>query len=121
VDVEHERAEAAGIELAEGRPPLAERPQQWRKAPIGALLEEVRQRLLRVGDELSQHVDEPAVPLLLAAQKQLREAACRIAIIGQVKAGKSTFINAFVESPALLPSDINPSTVVVTTLNFRNS
>jgi hypothetical protein len=47
--------------------------------------------------------------------------ACRIAIIGQVKAGKSTFINALVESPTLLPSDINPSTVVVTMLNFRNS
>src|SRR5215831_12192396 len=121
VDVEHESAGPAGIELAEGRPPLDEPPHQWRKAPIGALLEEVRQRLLRLGDELGQHVDEPAVPLLLEAQKQLREVACRIAIIGQVKAGKSTFINALVESPALLPSDINPSTVVVTTLNFRNS
>ena len=121
VDVEHESADAAGIELAEGRPPSGEPPHQWRKAPIGALLEEVRQRLLRLGDELGQHVDEPAIPLLLEAQKQLREVACRIAIIGQVKAGKSTFINALVESPALLPSDINPSTVVVTTLNFRNS
>ena len=121
VDDERASAEAAGLQVEDGRPPSGERPQQWRKAPIGALLEEVRQRLLRLGDELGQHVDEPTVPLLLEAQKQLREAACRIAIIGQVKAGKSTFINALVESPALLPSDINPSTVVVTMLNFRNS
>jgi hypothetical protein len=121
VDVEYESAEAAGLQREDGRPPSGERPRQWRNAPIGALLEEVRDRLLSFGDELGKHVDEPAVPLLLETQKQLREMACRIAIIGQVKAGKSTFVNALVESPGLLPSDINPSTVVVTTLNFRNS
>jgi Dynamin family len=121
VDVEHDTAEAAGMQARDARPPSGEGAQQWRKAPIGALLEEVRDRLLFLGDELGKHVDEPAVPLLLETQRQLREVACRIAIIGQVKAGKSTFVNALVESPALLPSDINPSTVVVTTLNFRNS
>jgi hypothetical protein len=105
----------------DGPPPPGVAPRQWRNPSIGALLEEVRWRLLSLGDELGKHVDEPAVPLLLEAQKQLREVACRIAIIGQVKAGKSTFVNALVECPALLPSDINPSTVVVTTLHFRNS
>jgi signal recognition particle receptor subunit beta len=121
VVVEHERAEVATLQGEDGRAPSGERPPQWRKAPIGALLQEVRDRLLSLGDELAKYVDEPAVPLLQETQKQLRELACTIAIIGQVKAGKSTFVNALVESPGLLPSDINPSTVVVTTLNFRNS
>jgi hypothetical protein len=74
-----------------------------------------------VGDELAKHVDEPAVPLLLEAQRQLREVSCKIAIVGQVKTGKSTFLNALVEEPRLLPTDTNPSAFAVTTLNFRNS
>lgn len=121
VDVELENAVAAGMQAEDGRAPSGEKAPQWRKALIGAFLEDVRERLFCLGDELARHVDEPAVPLLLETQRQLREMACRIAIIGQVKAGKSTFVNALAESPALLPSDINPSTVVVTTLNFRNS
>src|SRR5262249_57223716 len=105
----------------DGGPPWEERPYQWRTAPIGALLEELRGRLLALGDELARHVDEPAVALLLETQRQLRELSCRIAIIGQVKAGKSSFVNALVGNPGLLPSDVSPSTVAVTRLNFRNS
>ena len=41
-------------------------------------------------------------------------------MIGQIKAGKSTFINALARRPGLLPTDINPWTVVVTALHFRN-
>ena len=43
---------------------------------------------------------------------------CRIAIIGQVKAGKSSFINAFVRRPGLLPTHVNPWTTAVTHLHF---
>jgi signal recognition particle receptor subunit beta len=71
--------------------------------------------------ELQSHVDEPAVSLLQEAQEQLELASCRIAVIGQIKAGKSTFINALIGHPGLLPSDINSSTAVVTLLNFRKS
>ena len=45
--------------------------------------------------------------------------AARIAVIGQVKAGKSTFMNAFLQSPGLLPSDINPWTSVVTNIRVN--
>ncbi len=88
--------------------------------PIGAPLEEVRRRLLKLTSELGKHLDEPAAPLLEASAKQLRQACCRIGIVGQVKAGKSTFINALVQRPDLLPADINPCTAVVTLLNFRS-
>ena len=46
---------------------------------------------------------------------------CRIAIIGQVKAGKSSFINAFVRRPGLLPTHVNPWTTAVTHLHFGDA
>jgi signal recognition particle receptor subunit beta len=45
-------------------------------------------------------------------------ASCRIAVIGQVKAGKSTLVNALIERPRFLPTDVNPWTAVVTSLHF---
>jgi hypothetical protein len=87
---------------------------------IGRSLEDVRRRLTRLIAEAGSHLDEHAAPLLEEAQRQLRQACCRIGIVGQVKAGKSTFINALVQQPHLLPTDINPCTAVVTLLNFRN-
>ncbi len=39
-----------------------------------------------------------------------------MAFIGQVKAGKSSFINALIQKPNFLPTDVNPSTAVVTKL-----
>jgi hypothetical protein len=88
---------------------------------IGARLEEARRSLLALAFELERHLGEHAQPLLLEARKQLQQRTCRIAVIGQVKAGKSTFINALTQRPGLLPTDINPWTAVVTSLHFRRS
>lgn len=88
---------------------------------IGAPLEDVRLRLLSLIDRLSDTLGEHAGPLLVAARKQLDERSCRIAVVGQIKAGKSTFINALTERPDFLPADINPWTAVVTSMHFRNS
>src|SRR6202008_3938990 len=51
----------------------------------------------------------------------LAKLTCRIAVIGQVKAGKSTFINGLVRSPSLLPTDVNPWTTAVTHLHFARA
>lgn len=48
----------------------------------------------------------------------LSEQTCRVAVIGQIKAGKSSFINALVGRGDLLPTDVNPSTTAVTRLHF---
>ena len=42
----------------------------------------------------------------------------RIAGIGQVKAGKSTFLSALIDKPGFLPSEVNPWTAVITNLHF---
>src|SRR5690606_14481018 len=90
------------------------------EAAVGAPLEAVRVRLLDMVGRLGGLLGEYAAPLLDAAKGQLEERTCRIAVIGQIKAGKSTFINALARRPGLLPTDINPWTVVVTALHFRN-
>jgi signal recognition particle receptor subunit beta len=90
------------------------------EAAIGAPLEAVRASLLGLFGRLGGLLGEHAAPLLEAAGRQLEERTCRIAVIGQIKAGKSTFVNALARRPGLLPTDINPWTVVVTALHFRN-
>ncbi|NPD14378.1 hypothetical protein HOY34_04085 [Xinfangfangia sp. D13-10-4-6] len=45
--------------------------------------------------------------------------AAKVAVIGQVKAGKSTFLNAFLYSHDFLPSDVNPWTSVVTNIRVN--
>jgi signal recognition particle receptor subunit beta len=90
------------------------------EATIGAPMEAVRACLLGLVGQLGGLLGEHAAPLLEAARRQLEERPCRIAVIGQIKAGKSTFINALARRPDLLPTDINPWTVVVTALHFRH-
>ncbi len=88
---------------------------------IGGSLECARVRLLGMATELAPRLDSLAQPLLTESRKVLERRTCRIAVIGQIKAGKSTFINALAGRPGLLPADINPWTAVVTLLQFRNS
>ncbi len=50
-------------------------------------------------------------------QHQLRRIEPSITMIGQVKAGKTSLVNAMVGWPDLLPADVNPWTSVVTSLH----
>ena len=88
--------------------------------PIGAPLERARVRLAALLSDLDGRLGEHATPLLQEARRQLEERACRIAVIGQIKAGKTTFINTLIGQPGLLPTDINPWTAVVSALHFRD-
>ena len=47
-------------------------------------------------------------------QHQISEIEPSITMIGQVKAGKTSLVNAMVGWPELLPADVNPWTSVVT-------
>ncbi len=48
----------------------------------------------------------------------LKNAIASISFIGQVKAGKTSLVNALIAKPNFLPSDVNPWTAVVTQLFF---
>lgn len=88
---------------------------------IGSSLEQARRELYAIGRELTGVLEPAGIGLVGEAQQLLERQCCRIAVIGQIKAGKSCFINALVRQPDLLPTDINPSTSAVTQLHFNQT
>src|SRR5262249_38551082 len=79
----------------------------------------MRSELIRCGGELrslqgllqgSSFIDDTL--------RLLDRLSCRIGVIGQVKAGKSSLINALMGKPGLLPTDVNPWTTAVTRIHF---
>jgi Dynamin family len=92
---------------------------QFERRQIGERLETLRSELIACGRELrsmqallqgSSFVDD--------ALRMLDRLTCRIGVIGQVKAGKSSLINALMGKPSLLPTDVNPWTTAVTRIHF---
>ncbi|MDJ0617285.1 MAG: dynamin family protein [Calothrix sp. MO_192.B10] len=51
------------------------------------------------------------------ASKNLRQGVFRLLVLGDMKRGKSTFLNALI-GEKLLPSDVNPCTAVLTVLRY---
>ncbi|MBQ2261349.1 MAG: dynamin family protein [Loktanella sp.] len=51
--------------------------------------------------------------------KRLRSFEPSVTMIGQIKSGKTTLINAMVGRPDLLPADVNPWTSVITSLHLN--
>jgi hypothetical protein len=51
--------------------------------------------------------------------KQLRAFEPNITMIGQIKAGKTSLVNAMAGRPGLLPADVNPWTSVITSLHMN--
>jgi hypothetical protein len=51
------------------------------------------------------------------ASQNLREGVFRLLVLGDMKRGKSTFLNALI-GENLLPSDVNPCTAVLTVLRY---
>jgi hypothetical protein len=90
-------------------------------AGMGEPLERVRRQLIEMGGDLVRAVDPTHAAPVQQALAYLDSLACRVAVIGQVKAGKSLFISSLVGRPNLLPSDVNPWTTVVTNLHFYRS
>lgn len=68
---------------------------------------------------LEHSVDRSSRKQFKALTERLDGWAAKIAVIGQVKAGKSTFLNAFIHQPDFLPSDVNPWTSVVTNIRIN--
>jgi Dynamin family len=85
---------------------------------IGAELEVLRRELVVCGRELQTARPFRGGSFVDDMLRLLARLTCRIAVIGQVKSGKSTFINGLVRSPGLLPTDVNPWTTAVTHLHF---
>jgi hypothetical protein len=61
----------------------------------------VRQKLIDAGDLLCDVFEPAGAGLVADAARVLKYYVCRIAVIGQIKAGKSYFINALVQHDVL--------------------
>lgn len=88
---------------------------------IGSGLEACRRELAICGRDLRSAMPARGVIFIDEALKLLARLTCRIAVVGQVKSGKSSFINALVKRPSLLPTDVNPWTTAITQLHFGRS
>ncbi|ESA38564.1 dynamin family protein [Leptolyngbya sp. Heron Island J] len=69
-------------------------------------------RSLQVNFDLTQPLAD-----LSAASQSLRQGVFRLMVLGDMKRGKSTFLNALL-GESLLPSDVNPCTALLTVLRY---
>lgn len=88
------------------------------RGSIGASLETVRSELLTLSERLGARLEGAARTSLEDARCCLQTMVCRIAVVGQIKAGKSSFTNALAQRPGLLPTNVNPWTTAVTRLHL---
>jgi len=79
---------------------------------------ELRRQVLGVGAMLAAEVEAEQGRSVRQAVDYVRNYMPSIAIIGQMKAGKSSFASALIGRPWLLPTNVNPWTAVVTRLHF---
>ncbi len=115
-DILHEGAPAEPA--AEPRESEAVQVPLSRSLSVGARLEEAKGQAIEAATKLIALSDAETGRVISSVAEQLRKLACRIAFVGQVKAGKSSLINVLTEQPEFLPADINPCTAVITRLSF---
>lgn len=85
--------------------------------PLQKAIVELRP-ILSALEKLEDLAQQNAAKKLRALKRQLREVEPSLTLIGQIKSGKTTLINAMIGQHALLPADVNPWTSVVTTLRL---
>jgi tRNA U34 5-carboxymethylaminomethyl modifying GTPase MnmE/TrmE/uncharacterized protein YukE len=86
---------------------------------IGTSLARLRLELIEAGGRLSEVFEPAGAGVVADAMRVLERQVCRVAVIGQIKAGKSCFINGLVQWPDLLPTDVNPWTTATTHLHLH--
>ncbi len=79
-------------------------------------LGDLKNEVIRVGSALETSIYDQVATFVDETIKDLEGHSCRIALIGQINAGKSSLANALIMKPDFLPTDINPTTAVVTKL-----
>ncbi|MEO1493395.1 MAG: dynamin family protein [Pseudomonadota bacterium] len=85
---------------------------------IGATQKDEISALIRLCDQLRRIADRRFAEKCDEERRKLSAWRARVAAVGQVKAGKSTFLGALIGQPNLLPADVNPWTSVITNMNF---
>jgi hypothetical protein len=79
-------------------------------------LDELETAMTEFSKTALSFVEEPVERVL----DKIRAFEPSVSIIGQIKAGKSTLLNALIGESGLLPSDVNPWTSVITALHLNS-
>ena len=85
-------------------------------------LEGYHEQLSELGDTLADIENIGGPEAAKKAQKLVRQLETfepNITMIGQIKAGKTSLVNAMAGRPGLLPADVNPWTSVITSLHLN--
>ncbi len=90
------------------------------QASVAGTLAKVSAELAQIGERLKTALGEQEAALVDEGLRLLSEQVYRIAVIGQIKAGKTSFINSLIARHDLLPTDVNPWTTAITRLNFKH-
>ncbi len=85
---------------------------------VGAGLRAFYGEIESLGKQLQAVLQGSAGEVVRERLSMLQKQQTQIAVIGQIKAGKSSFVNALTQMPGLLPTDVNPWTAAVTRLHF---
>jgi hypothetical protein len=85
---------------------------------IGADLRDTVEEIAACGTDLMPLAGAPLSDQIAKLLEDLRQLTTRIAVVGQIKAGKSSFINALTGRTDFLPTHVNPWTAVPTKLYF---
>jgi tRNA U34 5-carboxymethylaminomethyl modifying GTPase MnmE/TrmE len=101
-----------------GTPAGATNSNDWNPATLAHELFELRQRIERGATQLAGALALDLDDIIADARQLLDNQVCTIAVVGQIKSGKSTFINAWLRRPNLLPTSVNPWTTSVTHLRL---
>ncbi len=81
-------------------------------------LAEKREKLRTIFDDILKVGDRATLERARKLSAKLDAVEPAVTMIGQVKAGKTSLVNAMIGMPDLLPSDVNPWTSVVTSLHL---
>lgn len=86
-------------------------------APLGTLADKIAQ-LQQALSQLAGLGDDNTARKAARLRQMLSGFEPSVTMIGQVKSGKTTLVNAMAGAPNLLPADVNPWTSVVTSLHL---
>src|SRR6476646_2492066 len=84
---------------------------------LGRMVDTLKQSELEGASSSGQLGLERDIEDLAVASKNLQQGVFRLLVLGDMKRGKSTFLNALI-GENLLPSDVNPCTALLTILRY---
>ncbi|MBD2095013.1 dynamin family protein [Trichocoleus sp. FACHB-591] len=84
---------------------------------LGRMVDTLKQSELEGATSSGQLGLERDIEDLAVASKNLQQGVFRLLVLGDMKRGKSTFLNALI-GENLLPSDVNPCTAILTVLRY---